>query len=108
MDSMESAIDVKLKALHGDVSEIKSSLSALTQAITKLALIEERQSTSNAAMDRAFTAINDLSTRMQAMELSLPELKVRSSQASVWIDRFVWVIVSGALVYMMKTAGFIS
>lgn len=32
MDNMEAVIDLKLKALHSDVSEIKSSLSMLAEA----------------------------------------------------------------------------
>ena len=107
MDDTNSTLDYKLKALSIDVSEIKTSLTALTQAITKMALIEERQSASNVALDRAFTSISDLYTKVQAIELSLPALKAQTNQSAIWVDRIVWVVVSGSLVYMMKAAGYV-
>ena len=36
-------LTVKLEALHSDVSEIKSSLDKVSEAITKLALVEQQQ-----------------------------------------------------------------
>ena len=50
----------KLGALHEDVSEIKAALTKLSDAITKLALVEERQTQSAAALERAFTAIEKI------------------------------------------------
>lgn len=105
MNGTESALDVKLRALHTDVSEIKGNLSALTEAITKLALIEERQATSNAAMERAFNSLSDLSSRVKSIELALPELRIKSGQSSIWIDRLIWAMVSGFIVYIIQGNG---
>ena len=43
-------LNLQLKTLHEDVSEMKSVLKDLATAITKLALIEERQANAAAAL----------------------------------------------------------
>ncbi len=86
----------KLMSLHEDVSEIKGALKDLTSAITKLALIEERQSVTNAALERAFVAISRVDDRLTELERLTP----LNNQARIWVERFVIAVVSAALVYI--------
>ena len=86
----------KLMSLHEDVSEIKGALKDLTSAITKLALIEERQSVTNAALERAFVAISRVEDRLTELERLTP----LNNQARIWVERFVIAVVSAALVYI--------
>lgn len=75
----------KLISLHEDVTEIKGALRDLTSAITKLALIEERQSVTNAALERAFGAISRVEDRLTEIERLAP----MNNQSRVWVERFV-------------------
>ena len=86
----------KLLSLHEDVSEIKGALKDLTSAITKLALIEERQTVTNASLERAFVAISRVEDRLTELERLTP----LNNQARIWVERFVIAIVSAALVYL--------
>jgi hypothetical protein len=70
----EAVLAAQLKTLHADVSEIKGALGKLTEAITKLALIEDRQIRSTEALERAFGSITKLSDRVAAVEQLLPTL----------------------------------
>ena len=86
----------KLLSLHEDVSEIKGALKDLTSAITKLALIEERQTVTNASLERAFVAIGRVEDRLTELERLTP----LNNQTRVWVERFVIAITSAALVYL--------
>ena len=86
----------KLLSLHEDVSEIKGALKDLTSAITKLALIEERQTVTNASLERAFVAISRVEDRLTELERLTP----LNNQARIWVERFVIAVVSAALVYL--------
>ncbi len=90
----EDIFSVKLDALHKDVSEVKAALNKLSDAITKLALVEQQQGQIAAALDRAFKAISkveesltrdlsDLDVRVAAVELAQPKYK----SAALWVDR---------------------
>ena len=82
----------RLQALHRDVSDVKAALTSLTDAITKLALIEERQSATNTALGRAFTAVEKLEDRIAILEREYP----LSKRNGVWIERFIIAVVTGA------------
>ena len=94
--SDENVLTVKLDMLHSDVVDMKTSLNELSKAITKLALVEERQSQTADAMERAFKAISKIEDRLSALELAAPKTK----ETNAWVDRFILALV-------MAVAGFI-
>ncbi len=88
----------KLFSLHEDVSEIKGALRDLTSAITKLALIEERQTVTNAALERAFVAISRVEDRLTELERIAP----MNNQSRAWVERFVLALAGAALVFIWE------
>ncbi len=91
-----SVLTVKIDMLHSDVVDMKTALSELSKAITKLALVEERQAQTADAMERAFKAIGKIEDRLSALELAAPKTK----ETNAWVDRFILALV-------MALAGFI-
>jgi hypothetical protein len=91
-DDMAIAI-AKVASLIDDVGEIKSSMREMTQAINKLAVIEERQSAANEAMSRAFKGIDALGARMTLLEQAQPLQK----QSSDFVQSAVKYIVAAVL-----------
>lgn len=91
-----SVLTVKIDMLHSDVVDMKTALSELSKAITKLALVEERQAQTADAMERAFKAIGKIEDRLSALELVAPKTK----ETNAWVDRFILALV-------MAVAGFI-
>ena len=91
-----SVLTVKIDMLHSDVVDMKTALNELSKAITKLALVEERQAQTADAMERAFKAIGKIEDRLSALELAAPKTK----ETNAWVDRFILALV-------MALAGFI-
>lgn len=91
-----SELASKLMSLHDDVSEIKSALKDLTFAITKLALIEERQTVTNASLERAFMAISRVENRLTELERAAP----MNNQTRIWVERFIIALAGAALVFI--------
>lgn len=91
-----SVLTVKIDMLHSDVVDMKTALSELSKAITKLALVEERQAQTADAMERAFKAIGKIEDRLSALELAAPKTK----ETNAWVDRFILALV-------MAVAGFV-
>lgn len=57
------ATDPVIEMIAHKVTRMETSLDKLTDAITKLAVVEERQQTDRAALERAFTAISKTEER---------------------------------------------
>lgn len=91
-----SVLTVKIDMLHSDVVDMKIAVNELSKAITKLALVEERQAQTADAMERAFKAIGKIEDRLSALELAAPKTK----ETNAWVDRFILALV-------MAVAGFI-
>jgi hypothetical protein len=95
--NQENVLTVKIDMLHSDVVDMKTALNELSKAITKLALVEERQAQTADAMERAFKAIGKVEDRLSALELAAPKAK----ETSAWVDRFILA----AIVAVMGFAG---
>jgi hypothetical protein len=89
-------LTTKLLALQEDVSEIKNVMKDLAIALTKLALIEERQTVTNQTLERAFTAISRLESRLSDLERLAPI----NNQSRVWVERFVLAISGAAIAFI--------
>jgi hypothetical protein len=83
--NQENVLTVKIDMLHNDVSDMKTALNELSKAITKLALVEERQAKTADAMERAFKAIGKIEDRLSLLEQAAP----KSKETSAWMDRFI-------------------
>lgn len=91
----------RMESLHSDVGEIKTALKDLTQAITKLALIEERQSQASLALERAFMAMSKLGDRVQELELA----ESNNARTSEWVDRVVWSTAGLSVMFVAAKVG---
>lgn len=96
-----ATVAAKIATLHDDVAEVKTVLRDLTAAITKLALVEERQLQLTSALDRAFAAISKLSDRLFVIERTIPE----QSKVAIWVDRAIIATAGAALLYVAKHTG---
>ena len=96
-----SALSVKLEMLHSDVVEVKTALNKLSEAITKLALVEQQQHQTAEALERAFKTISRIDDRITALELAAP----KSKETSSWMDRFVLAIIMAAMGFIGTKLG---
>lgn len=96
-------LSVKLEILHQDVGEIKSALTKLSDAITKLALVEQQQSQTADALERAFKAIGKIEERLSTLEKTVP----KNGETSAWVDRFILAIMIAALGFIGSKLGLI-
>ena len=90
-----------LIALREDVSEIKGFMSKMSDAIERLARLEERHVNTASALERAFAAISKIDSRLAALEKSQPV----QSMASGWIVNGAWAAVGIVALATLKKIG---
>lgn len=96
-----SVLATRLEVLHSDVGEIKDALKSLSEAITKLALVEERQTQTAQALERCFGAVEKIERRVDALEKAV----VNNNRTSTWVDKFVLGAAIIAAMFIAKKAG---
>ena len=85
----------RFQALHDDVSEIKSAIRDLAAAITKLALIEDRQSNVASAQERLFAALARLELRVIDLEKATPA----NNQTHAWVEKALLLTAGAVLLF---------
>lgn len=96
-----SLLNHKVDGMSEIVTDMKASLKELTTAVTKLTLIEERQSQATAALERAFKAIERIDARVDILEQYVPANK----RVSVWLDRATWAGMGLLAMLVLKKSG---
>ena len=101
MTNETDVLAVRLSALHEDVGEIKTALGKLSDAITKLALVEQNQNMAAEALERAFKAIERIESRLDALEKAQP----KNAMVNAWVDRGVVALVCMGAMALARGAG---
>jgi len=97
----DEVLAVRLDLLHEDVSEIKTALGKLSDAITKLALVEQSQLQTAEALERAFKSIERIEGRLRALEETKPE----TARSTRWMDRIGGMVGAIILAAALKAIG---
>lgn len=86
----QGALMMRLDGMQSDLGEMKTTLRELAASVARLAVIEEKQANTTAALERAFSAVDkvqgdgrELDHRLRTIELVLPGLVETRS----WVTR---------------------
>lgn len=93
----------KVEALHSDMGEMKLVMRDVASALTKLALIDERQSKMLETQERIFKLIDKLDNRVDTLEKS----EGKQNQAATWVFAAVWGAAGLLAMYIAKMLGLI-
>ena len=110
----ESDINVvitRLGLLSEDVGELKETLRQIASAVTRLALVEERQMQTNEALSRAFKQIDKLDLKLVGIEQrlgTLERMQPLQQQTNGWVMTSVWIIAGAAVMFVAKKTGILS
>jgi predicted nucleic acid-binding Zn-ribbon protein len=92
----------KIESISGDMAEIKQTMRELAVAVSKLAVIEERQASTNDAITRAFKDINKLSDRIVVLEQSQPIQRQSSDMVQTAIKYIVAAVLGAILAGFLR------
>ena len=107
-DSDINVVITRLGLLSDDVGELKETLRQIATAVTRLALVEERQSQTNEALSRAFKQIDKVELKLTGIEqrlVSLERVQPQQQQTSSWVTTMLWVTAGAAVMFVAKKVG---
>lgn len=98
----------RISGLHDDVNDLKEStkdsMKEIASAISKLVIIDERQSQSNEAFNRVLVQLDKMDARVQMLEKDEAIKKL----VSKWVLAGVWTTFLTTLAFVGKYVGLIS
>ena len=107
-DSDINVVITRLGILSDDVGDLKETLRQIATALTRLALVEERQSQTNEALSRAFKQIDKVDLKLTGIEQrlgSLERLQPQQQQTSAWVTTMLWATAGAAVMFVAKKVG---
>ena len=93
----------KVESLHEDMGEMKVVMRDVANALTKLALIDERQANMLEAQERIFNLIERLDNRVDDLEKE----DGKQSVATGWVYAAVWGAAGLLAMYVAKMLGLV-
>lgn len=106
-----NVVITRLGLLSDDVGELKETLRQIATAVTRLALVEERQSQTNEALSRAFKQIDKVEIKLTSIEhrlVALERMQPQQQQTSAWVTTMLWATAGAAAMFVAKKVGFLS
>lgn len=106
-----NVVITRLGLLSADVGELKETLREIASAVTRLALVEERQMQTNEALSRAFKQIDKLDLKLVGLEqrmVALERMQPIQQQTSSWVMSAVWAAAGASVVFIAKKIGVLS
>jgi anti-sigma-K factor RskA len=84
---------VRVEGMVEDISEIKDSMKVMAQAVNRLAVIEERQSTDRAEIGRAYKRLDNHEHRIRNLEQAQPLQK----KTTEWVEKVFWSVIGAVI-----------
>ena len=92
-----------LTRVHNDMRDMKLAMSQMAEAITRLAVLEEKHLGVVNALQRVEDQVDKLDDKVQNLSLQIAEAQGRASGAG-WVIKSVWGVVGAAVIGMLAWA----
>ena len=73
----------------------------MSEAVTRLALVEERQAAASTALERLVQTLEKVDERLRRLEVAEP----MQAKATEWVQSAVWAAAAAAVMFMAGKAG---
>jgi hypothetical protein len=110
-----SLVAYQLQLLHKDVIEVRASISKLTDALAKVAVIEERQGHSIETQSSILRELEGLNLRLDNTDVRVAKtenlimaLTKEDGKMTIWVERGVWALLGLVAVFVARKVGLLS
>jgi hypothetical protein len=84
---------IRVETMGTDITEIKATMGKVADALTRLAVMEERQQRGSSDLTRVFGRLDGHESRLNVLEQAQPLNK----QTSEWVSKAIWAVVVAVL-----------
>ena len=92
-----------IQRIREDQHAMRAAIERMSEAVTRLALVEERQAAASTAIERLVQSLEKVDERLRRLEVSEP----LQAKATEWVQSAVWAAAAAAVMFMAAKAGLI-
>ncbi len=90
-----------IQRIREDQRAMRAAIERMSEAVTRLALVEERQAAASTAIERFVQSLERLDERLRRLEVAEP----MQSKAVEWVQSAVWAAAAAAVMFVAGKAG---
>lgn len=90
-----------IQRIREDQHAMRAAIERMSEAVTRLALVEERQSAASTAIERIAQSLEKLDERLRRLEVAEP----MQAKAAEWVQSVLWAAAAAAVMFMAGKAG---
>lgn len=90
-----------IQRIREDQHAMRAAIERMSEAVTRLALVEERQAAASTAIERLVQSLERLDERLRRLEVAEP----MQTKAAEWVQSAVWAAAAAAVMFMAGKAG---
>lgn len=90
-----------IQRIREDQRAMRTAIERMSEAVTRLALVEERQSSASSAIERLAQTLEKLDERLRRLEVAEP----MQAKATEWVQSALWALATAAAMFMAGKAG---
>lgn len=98
MSSSEQLIEASFKVIQGDLEDMKASMSKMADALSKIAVLEERHQTMAANMLHVTEKLEKIAETQNALQLEHVK-QATTVKVTVKAIQVIWGVIGGAVLY---------
>jgi ssDNA-binding replication factor A large subunit len=80
---------------------MRAAIERMSEAVTRLALVEERQAAASTAIERLVQSLEKLDERLRRLEVAEP----MQAKATEWVQSALWALAAAAVMFVAGKAG---
>ena len=92
-----------IQRIREDQHAMRTAIERMSEAVTRLALVEERQSAASNAIDRLAQTLEKLDERLRHLELA----EQTQAKTAAWVQAALWALAAAAAKFIAKRVGLI-
>ena len=92
-----------IQRIREDQRAMRAAIERMSEAVTRLALVEERQTTASSAIDRLAQSLEKFDERLRHLELA----EQTQARTAAWAQAALWALAAAAAAFIAKKVGLI-
>ena len=90
-----------IQRIREDQHAMRAAIERMSEAVTRLALVEERQAAASTAIDHMAQVLEKLDERLRRLEVAEP----MQAKVAEWVQSALWAAAAAAVMFVAGKAG---
>jgi DNA repair ATPase RecN len=90
-----------IQRIREDQHAMRAAIERMSEAVTRLALVEERQAAASTAIERIVQSLEKLDERLRRLEVAEP----MQAKTTEWVQSALWALATAAAMFVAGKVG---